>query len=257
MLQGEFFREASGPKPKRDARRHSREKATWPVVVHDGDRRFPAVTVDITPLGVKLRTTEGLELGASVRLKIRPSGRNPFEMRAIVWRIDPDGAALLFLGGHNAEIPVALKPLQPASGGTWHRARPAGTETILLVDDDNEARAMTRAALEAKGYTVLDAGVDPRHAVRIAREHTGPIHMLITDIVMPLMNGFHLVERVLPLRPGMKVVLMSAYSIAGTSSRGDRYLPKPFTVEDLCRAVRDTLDGRSSFTAPKPAKPRP
>jgi hypothetical protein len=87
-------------------------------------------------------------------------------------------------------------------------------------------------------------------AVRIAKEHDGPLHMLITDIVMPLMNGFHLVERILPLRPTIKVVLMSAYSVSGVSARGDRYLPKPFTVEDLCRTVRETLDGRSAFTRP-------
>jgi len=169
----------------------------------------------------------------------------------------PDGAALLFLGTHNAQIPVAVKPLQPASEGVSHRAKPAGTETILLVDDDIGARALARDALEAKGYTVLDAGVDPRQAVRIAKEHNGPIHMLITDIVMPLMNGFHLIERVLPLRPSIKVVLMSAYSVSGTFSRSDRYLPKPFTVEDLCRAVRDTLDGRSPFAPPRPPTPRP
>jgi two-component SAPR family response regulator len=66
-----------------------------------------------------------------------------------------------------------------------------------------------------------------------------------------------LVERVLPLRPSIKVVLMSAYSVSGTSGRSDRYLPKPFTVEDLCRTVRDTLDGRSPFAPSRPPKPRP
>ncbi len=72
---------------------------------------------------------------------------------------------------------------------------------------------------------------------------------------MPLMSGFHLVERVLPLRPSIKVVLMSAYSVSGLSAHGDRYLPKPFTVEDLCRTVRDTLDGRSAFTRPAKVTP--
>ena len=256
MSRLNLTRDTHGPKGDRDARRHSRENVTWPVVLDDGDRYIHAETVNITPLGVKLRLSERLRLGAAVNLKARPSDRPPFEMRAIVWRIDPDGAALLFLGTHNTQIPVAIKPLQPASGGARHPAMPAGTETILLVDDDTGTRALALDALEAAGYTVLDAGVDPRQAVRIAKEHAGPIHMLITDIVMPLMNGFHLVERVLPLRPGMKVVLMSAYSIAGATSRSDRYLPKPFTVDDLCRAVRDTLDTRSLFAPPKPSKPR-
>lgn len=249
-------RDDYGPKRERDARRHSRENVTWAVVVNDGKRNIPTETVNITPLGVTVRLREELQLGEAVNVKARPSDRPPFEMRAIVWRIDPDGAALLFLGSHKNQIRVAVKPLQPASEGAWHRARPAGTETVLLVDDDAGARALARDALEGKGYTVLDAGVDPRQAVRIAQEHSGPIHMLITDIVMPLMNGFHLVDRVLPLRPAMKVVLMSAYSISGTSSRGDRYLPKPFTVDDLCRAVRETLGGGSPFAPPPPPKPR-
>lgn len=257
MSRPDLIRDAHRPEPRRDARRHSREKVTWPVVLDDGDRYIHAETVNITPLGVKLRLSQRLHLGAAVKLSVRPFDRPPFEMRAIVWRIDPDGAALLFLGTHNTQIPVAVKPLQPASEGVSHRAKPARTETILLVDDDIGARALARDALEAKGYTVLDAGVDPRHAVRIAKEHNGPIHMLITDIVMPLMNGFHLIERVLPLRPSIKVVLMSAYSVSGTFSRSDRYLPKPFTVEDLCRTVRDTLDGRSPFAPPRPPKPRP
>lgn len=256
MSQPNAARDAHGPKRGRETRRHSRESVTWPVVLDDGDRYIHAETVNITPLGVKLRLSEQLRLGAAVQLKVRPSDRPHFEMRAIVWRIDPDGAALLFLGTHKTQIPVALKPLQPASQGAWHRAMPGGTETILLVDDDIGARILARDALEARGYTVLDAGIDPRQAVRIAREHTGPIHMLITDIVMPLMSGLHLVERVMPLRPGMKVVLMSAYSIAGACSRGDRYLPKPFTVDDLCRTVRDTLDTRSPFAPPRSSKPR-
>jgi len=257
MSRLNLTRDPHGPKRGREARRHSRENVTWPVMLDDGDRDISAETVNITRLGVKLRLGERLQLGAEVHLKVRPPDRPPFEMRAIVWRIDPDGAALLFLGTHNTQIPVALKPLQPSSEAARHGAMPAGTETILLVDDDIGTRVLARDALEAKGYTVLDAGVDPRQAVRIAKEHTGPIHMLITDVIMPLMDGFHLVERVLPLRPSMRVVLMSTYSISGTCSHGDRYLPKPFTVDDLCRTVRDTLDARALFAPLRPPKPQP
>jgi CheY-like chemotaxis protein len=244
-----------GPKPKRDARQHPRETVRWPVVLDNGNSYLRAETVNVTPLGAKLRLAERLEVGSAVTLKIRPTDRPVFETRAIVWRIDPDGAAVLFLGSHKKRIPVAVKPFQPSREGTWHLGTKAGTETILLVDDDAATRALASDALEANGYTVLDAGEDPRQAVRIAKEHEGPIHLLISDIVMPLMNGFHLVEQVLPLRPKIRVVLMSAYSVSGTSSRGDRYLPKPFTVDDLCRAVRQTLDGRSSFVRHRPPKP--
>ena len=255
MSRSEHVQRPLGPRPKADGRQHLREAVRWPVVVDDGNTYLRAETVNITPLGAKLRLKEPLELGAEVKLKIQPSTRPVFETRAIVWRIDPDGPAVLFLGTHKNRIPIAAKPLQQAPEGTWHLGTKAGTETILIVDDDSATRALASDALEAKGYTVLDAGVDPMQAVRIAESHDGTIHMLITDIVMPLMNGFHLVERVLPLRPNIKVVLMSAYSISGTSNRGDRYLPKPFTVEDLCQAVRQTLDGRSSFTRPRPPKP--
>lgn len=250
MSQPDFVEEAPGPKERKDTRRHPRDRVTWPVVVDNGDRYIPAETVNVSPYGAKLRLTDRLELGADVRLAMRPPDRPPYDVRAIVWRIDRDGAALLFLGVHKRQIPVTAKPLVAVPPGTWHRGARAGTETILLVDDDSGSRALARDALEAKGYTVLDAGSDPMCAVRIAKEHDGPIHMLLSDIVMPLMNGFHLVERVLPLRPSMKVVLMSAFSVSGTSARGDRFLPKPFTVEDLVRTVRETLDGRSSFARP-------
>src|SRR3990172_1837357 len=240
----------SRPKERKDTRRHARDRVTWPVVVDNGDRYIPAETVNLSPYGVKLRLTDRLELGADVRLVLRPPDPPPPDVRAIVWRTDRDGSALLFLGVHSQQIPVTAKPLAAAPAGTWHRAARSGTETVLLVDDDSGSRALARAALEPKGYTVLDAGSDPMRAVRIAKEHDGPIHMLLSDIVMPLMNGFHLVERVLPLRPSMKVLLMPAYSVSGTSARGDRFLPKPFTVDDLVRTVRETLDGRSPFARP-------
>lgn len=250
MAKPDFVEGVPRAKIRKDTRRHAREKVAWPVVVDNGLRYIPAETINVSPYGVKVRLGERLELGAQVKLKIRPSGRPPYETCAIVWRIDRDGPALLFLGVHQQLISVAGKPTAAAPPGGWHRDTRAGSETIVLVDDDDGARALARSALEAKGYVILDAGADPMRAVRIAKEHDGPLHMLITDIVMPLMNGFHLVERILPLRPTIKVVLMSAYSVSGVSARGDRYLPKPFTIEDLCRTVRETLDGRSAFTRP-------
>ncbi len=255
MPKPDYGEGAPKAKIRKDTRRHAREKVTWLVVVDNGIRYIPAETINLSPYGAKLKLSDRLELGAEVKLNVRPPGRPAYDAPAIVWRIDRDGVALLFLGVHQQQIPVTAKPLAAAPPGTWNREVRAGTETVLLVDDDAGARALARDALQAKGYTVLDAGADPMRAVRIAQEHDGPIHMLITDIVMPLMNGFHLVERVLPLRPTIKVVLMSAYSVAGVSARGDRYLPKPFTVEDLCRTVRDTLDGRSAFARPTKAAP--
>ncbi len=243
------------PEIRKDTRRHAREKVTWPVVVHDGIRYIPAEMLNLSACGAKLRLCEQLEPGAEVKFIARPPARPPYTMRAIVWRIDPDGAALFFLGVTKRRVSVAARSVAAAAPGGWHRDVRAGTETILLVDDDAGSCALARDVLEAKGYTVLDAGADPMRAVQIAEEHDGPIHMLITEIVMPLMNGLHLVEQVLRLRPAIKVVLMSADSVSGVTAHADRYLPKPFTVEDLCRTVREALDGRSAFARPAKLAP--
>ena len=89
-------------------------------MLDDGNSYLRAETVNVTPLGAKIRLTERLEVGTAITLKIRPTDRPVFETRAIVWRIDPDGAAVLFLGSHKSKIPVAVKPLQPSREGTWH-----------------------------------------------------------------------------------------------------------------------------------------
>ncbi len=240
---------------EKDRRRHLRERVIWPVVVDDGNRFFQAETVNISSLGVKLRLDERFPIGAQVKLNVRPPDRRPYNVRGVVWRIDPDGPALLLLGAHQQQHPVSAGSSTAAPSDAVNRDALRGTETVLLVDGDASARALARRALEARGYTVLDAGADPVRAVRFAKEHDGPIHLLVTDIVMPMMNGIHLVERVLPLRPDLKVVFMSAYPVSGVSARSDRFVRKPFSGEDLARTVRETLDGRSVFGRPR--KPAP
>jgi two-component system, cell cycle sensor histidine kinase and response regulator CckA len=125
-------------------------------------------------------------------------------------------------------------------------------ETILIVDDEPEVRAVTRDMLKAKGYTTLDTG-DPTLAFRIARTESQPIHLLLTDVVMPLMNGPKLVERMRTIRPAIKVLYMSGYSTKTVEDYGIRLAPgepfvlKPFTMESLTSAVRVVLDYRSPF----------
>ena len=125
-------------------------------------------------------------------------------------------------------------------------------ETILIVDDEPEVRAVARDMLKAQGYTTLDTG-DPMLALRIARTEAQPIHLLLTDVVMPLMNGRELVEQIHAIRPAMKVLYMSAYStdtIVDYGIRiapGDPFVLKPFTMESLFSAVRAVLDYRSPF----------
>lgn len=128
-------------------------------------------------------------------------------------------------------------------------------ETILIVDDEPEVRAVARDMLRAKGYTTLDTG-DPTLALRIARTEPQPIHLLLTDVVMPLMNGRELVEQMRTIRPAMKVLYMSAFSTETIEDYGIRVAPgepfvvKPFTLERLASAVRAVLDYQSPFGKP-------
>ena len=126
-------------------------------------------------------------------------------------------------------------------------------ETILIVDDEPEVRAVARDMLKAKGYTTLDTG-DPVLALRIARTESQPIHLLLTDVVMPLMNGRELAEQMRTIRPKMKILYMSAYSTETIVDYGIQLAPgepfvmKPFTMEHLVSAVRTLLDYRSPFS---------
>jgi two-component system cell cycle sensor histidine kinase/response regulator CckA len=125
-------------------------------------------------------------------------------------------------------------------------------ETILIVDDEPEVRAVAREMLQFEGYTTLDTG-DPMLALRIVRTESQPIHLVLTDVVMPLMNGRELVEQIHAIRPAIKVLYMSAFSTETIEDYGIRIAPgdpfvlKPFTMESLFSAVRAVLDYRSPF----------
>ncbi|MDP2627941.1 MAG: PAS domain S-box protein [Candidatus Rokubacteria bacterium] len=121
-----------------------------------------------------------------------------------------------------------------------------GSETVLLVEDEEEVRSLTREILEVTGYTILEAA-KPTEALEIARRHDGPIHLLLADIVMPQMNGRQLAGKLTALRPGLRVLHMSGYSDdilgrRGCLDPGLALVRKPFSPTDLVRAVRDALD---------------
>ncbi len=121
-----------------------------------------------------------------------------------------------------------------------------GTETILLVEDEETVRALTRKVLERKGYTVLDA----RHgkdALLIFQRHRGAIQLLLTDMVMPEMGGRELAEHLMGMDERMRVLYMSGYTDDAVARRGltapeAALLQKPFTADGLARAVRQALD---------------
>jgi two-component system cell cycle sensor histidine kinase/response regulator CckA len=118
-----------------------------------------------------------------------------------------------------------------------------GTETILLVEDAEPLRELTRGLLADNGYAVLEA-LHPEQAVEIAREYKGPIHLLLTDMVMPGMNGRALADKLASLRPDMRVVFMSGYTGFTHSGLIDSelvLLPKPFTKDALLRKLHEVL----------------
>jgi len=121
-----------------------------------------------------------------------------------------------------------------------------GTETILLVEDETNLRYLARQFLEKQGYRVIEAA-DGAVAMQIAVAHAGVIHLLLTDVIMPGMNGRELVQRISEIRPNVKVLYMSGYTENvighnGTLDAGIRLLQKPFTLRDLKDRVREVLD---------------
>ena len=121
-----------------------------------------------------------------------------------------------------------------------------GHETILLVEDESAILEMTTMMLEMQGYTVLAANT-PGEAIRLAGEHVGKIHLLITDVIMPEMNGRDLAKNLLSLYPHLKRLFMSGYTadvIArhGVLDEGVAFIQKPFSRQDLAVKVRKVLE---------------
>ncbi len=121
-----------------------------------------------------------------------------------------------------------------------------GDETLLLVEDEAAVRQFTRKVLEMNGYTVLEAA-DGNQALQVLEEFAGPLHLLLTDVVMPRMNGRLLAEEVLRLSPDTRVIFMSGYTDDAILRHGllhttAQFLQKPFSAHKLVKLIRETLD---------------
>ena len=139
-------------------------------------------------------------------------------------------------------------------GGVGASRQIGRMETILVVDDEALVRSLARDILLDAGYRVLEAE-DGEQALRIAEEHPGAIHVLLTDVVMPGLNGKELAARVAALRPDTRMIFMSGRAAevigeAGVLIPVDTFLAKPFTVDRLLNKVRERIENRWPFSRP-------
>jgi PAS domain S-box-containing protein len=179
---------------------------------------------------------KGTGLGlATVYGVIKQSGGN-------IWVYSEPGKGTTF----KIYLPRVVAPVEALQPKVLRESQPQGSETILLVEDEDGIRALILGILRARGYTVLEAG-RPHEALEISKKFDGPIHLLFTDVVMPQMSGREVAKQITAARPNIKVLYMSGYTdhaIAhhGVLDPGVPFLQKPFTPETLAQKVRDVLD---------------
>lgn len=142
-------------------------------------------------------------------------------------------------------LPRVEEPAETVAALSDCAQLPRGSETILLVEDEDAVRSLVRGILESEGYSVLEAS-RPGEALLICQKHEGSIHLMVTDVIMPEMSGRALAKRLEPEFPNMKVLYVSGYTDEaivrhGVLEPGTMFLQKPFTPDSLARKVRQVL----------------
>jgi two-component system cell cycle sensor histidine kinase/response regulator CckA len=142
-------------------------------------------------------------------------------------------------------LPRIDEPVEAVTGASTHAAELAGSETVLLAEDEPSVRSPAAEAMRGNGYAVLEAG-DAEQALALWAQHSEKIDLLLSDVVMPGMNGKELADHLKQLRPELKLLLISGYTadaIAqhGILEEGVVLLSKPFTPRDLLAKLRQIL----------------
>lgn len=161
--------------------------------------------------------------------------------------------------GRGTTFKIYLPMVEAAAESPQHVERSEGlargSETVLVVEDDAALREVTCEFLQSSGYMVIPAGA-PEEALQLAAGHNGPIDFLLTDVILPKMNGRELAAKLSELRPGMKVLYVSGYTdgimrdgVHGTLEEGLAFLQKPFTRRSLTWKIREILDSQSVKSA--------
>ncbi|HUK90174.1 MAG TPA: PAS domain S-box protein, partial [Blastocatellia bacterium] len=232
---------------------------------HPGAGPGPHVLLAITDTGVGMNketkehifepffTTKEMGKGTGLGLStvygiIRQSGGN-------VWVSSEPGKGSSF----TIILPAIQSPEHEAERTVLSGSVTQGQETVLVVEDQETVLKLVRDILEHQGYRVLHA-LRPSDAITICNEYDGPIHLMITDVIMPQMNGRQLADYVAPTRPDMRVLFMSGYTDnamvkEGILGPGAAFIQKPFQMSSLLYSVRDVL-GKTKRRITKQPSPK-
>ncbi|HEY9015746.1 MAG TPA: ATP-binding protein, partial [Gemmatimonadales bacterium] len=214
-------------------------KPGWYIVLAVSDTGSGMEADALTPIFDPFYGTQG------------PGGRTGFGLSIVYGIVRQNGGVVRVSSepGLGTTVKVFLPKVDPAEEAvTVAQTAPRGDETILLVEDEDGVRELMWQILTDHGHTVLEA----RHgkdALAAARSYAHPIHLLVTDVVMPEMGAGELTDQLKPLRPDMKVLCVSGYTNdevvrRGISQHDVAFIQKPFTAEELMQKVREVLDGK-------------